>query len=203
MPRAQLATDIPRSGATIFFDASPIYALAVDRGATVAGFPAGANERTRAAALRAFISRVNVGLGLRTTVLVLEEIATKAQRTYREESAKAAGHKTWKAFWYTDRPAALVASTTIGFKTLQLVEWAVQEIDAQGIEIERASVLASERTTAARRLHREHMDLLNKCPWLEPMDALHILKGVEIGASEFVTFDLSWANVPGLVVYDG
>ena len=195
MPQADLKTHAPSSGAVLYFDTTAVYALATDRGNV-----ASARDQNRAHEIRAFVARVQ-GIALRTTILTMQEVASIAQRLMRQQRANAAGYARWQEFWAKDRTAAVQADLVVSANTLQLLEWALQELDALGIALERPCIIASERISAARRLQRQHADLLRACPSLDSMDALHILKGIEIGATDFVSFDGGWIAVPGITVY--
>lgn len=55
-------------------------------------------------------------------------------------------------------------------------------------------------TVAADERVKNHHDLLRTYAAIDPMDALHIVLGIELDVTAFVSFDNGWQHVRGIKV---
>ena len=69
-----------------------------------------------------------------------------------------------------------------------------------GVILSRTVVSTDFQDKSAAKLRKRHREVFHKNPFLDAMDALHIVTAAEFGTKAFVTFDNAWKQSGGIDV---
>ena len=195
-----LATATPSSGERIYLDTSAVLPLALVEGGRRGQPTPPPREQQRAALVTAFGARAaKAGCKLVTSILALEEIAARARNKARLQEQRT--YSSWDDFRRANASAAEDAEKRCQAHMLATLTWTIDVLHGAGVTVDFPSVLAAETENFAKKLRKAHLELLRAYASIDPMDALHIVFGLEGGAHGFVTFDGAWASVREIVVY--
>lgn len=180
-----------------YLDTSAVFALAFRR-ARAEGQPAPDNEVSRAEALVGFLARVRAQGGRgRTSLLALEEIAAKVRNQTRSIGVerilgKAASFRDLKT---SDRAKAEAVDAAAHAAMMSMLKFTADALGAESVLLTRPVIPQGTEEDSAKKARKYHRDLLRRYPSIDPMDALHIVIGVECGLKAFVSFDDAWKCV--------
>lgn len=193
-------TSEPAANALFYLDTSAVWSLASLEASRQSQTPP-AQELARAKRVRSFLRRASAkGCLAHTTVLSIEEIAAKMRGRIRNEEARNAGFGSWNAARRGKHAASIDAKAHAAM--LSMITFTTAALVASGVLLRRPWVGQTETETKAARLVTAHEKLMKTYRGLDPMDALHIAVGLELGGKNFITFDAGWSSCALVEVYN-
>lgn len=199
MPLEYLSKTTPKVGKSYYLDSSAVLTLASPDMATD-GWPVRPKQHTDAKHLVAFL-KAATGARVVTSVLAMEEAASVVRNTRRTQAAHDAGHNSWRDFVRKDAANAKRDDAKPHAAMLKALRWALARLSMHGVVLDTGEIQAGQTQQAAEALRAAHEKLLASHQELDPMDALHIVVGWDMGADDFVSFDGGWEVVPNITVY--
>lgn len=196
-----LGGSTPAKDELYYLDTSGLFPLAYER-ARHAGEPAPPDELARATTLVPFLRAAQANsASVITSILSIEELAAKWRNT-QVRAVLPNGIKTLRVWENTNPIAAANARKTIQASTLKMMAHAANGLGTYGVALMRVAVGSTETRTAADKQRKAHRELLRLYDRIDPMDALHIVVGREMGAERFISFDTAWTTVAEISVYN-
>lgn len=182
-----------------YLDTSAIFALSYPTAISAGLVGREANAAKQASRATPFVGQaVKAGATVFASVLGLEEVAAATRNKSRTLEAQAKGFRDWQDCKRSGGSASRAVDQDAQRRMMAMLGCALSALRTNRVTLVEPEV--DDPTVAADERVKNHHDLLRTYAAIDPMDALHIVLGIELDVTAFVSFDNGWQHVRGIKV---